>query len=140
MAEDTLRRVIEAADAYPIVHCCAGDVPYGLLRAAGAKAISADANLIRGKDEDAIGEAVEAGTGFLIGVVPGRDAPLPAPARSVARVRELWRRLGFSPRSLAESVVVTPACGLSGATPSYARRALRHCREAARILRESAED
>jgi methionine synthase II (cobalamin-independent) len=113
-------------------------VPYGLLRAAGAKAVSVDASLIR--DEDAIGEAVEAGTGFLMGVAPGRDAGLPKPERSVAPVRELWRRLGFSPKSLAESVVLTPACGLSGATPSYARGVLRHCRAAARILRETAED
>jgi methionine synthase II (cobalamin-independent) len=138
MAEDTLRRVIEAADAYPIVHCCAANVPYGLLRGAGAKAISVDARLIR--DEDAIGEAVEAGTGFLMGVIPGRDTTLRSPERSTTRVRELWRRLGFSPRSLASSVVVTPSCGLAGATPAYARRALAHCREAARILRESAED
>jgi methionine synthase II (cobalamin-independent) len=138
VAEDTLRRVIEQTDAYPIVHCCAANVPYGLLRAAGAKALSVDARLIR--DEDAIGEAVEAGTGFLLGVVPGRDTTLPTPAKSITRVRDLWRRLGFSPRSLAESVVVTPSCGLAGATPSYARRALAHCREAARVLRESAED
>jgi methionine synthase II (cobalamin-independent) len=138
LAEDLLRRVIEAADAFPIVHSCAPRTPYGLLRAAGAKAVSIDAKLIR--DEDAIGEAVEAGTGFLMGVIPGTDTTLPAPARSIAPVRELWRRLGFSPRSLAESVVLTPACGLSGATPSYARNALRHCREAAKILRESAED
>ena len=55
-------------------------------------------------------------------------------------MRELWRRLGFSPKSLAESVVLTPACGLSGATPAYARAALRHCREAADVLRESADD
>jgi methionine synthase II (cobalamin-independent) len=138
LAEDALRRVIETAGAFSIVHCCAPRVPYGLLRAAGAKAVSVDASLIR--DEDAIGEAVEAGTGFLMGVVPGRDARLPRPERSVAPVRELWRRLGFSPRSLAASVVLTPACGLSDATPSYARGALRHCREAARILRETAED
>jgi methionine synthase II (cobalamin-independent) len=137
-AEDTLRRVIETAGVYSIVHCCAPRVPYGLLRAAGAKALSVDASLIR--DEDAIGEAVEAGTGFLLGIVPGRDAGLPKPERSIAPVRELWRRLGFSPRSLADTVVLTPVCGLAGATPAYARRALRHCREAGRVLRESAED
>lgn len=138
LAEDTLRRVIEKAGAFPIVHCCAARVPYALLRAAGAKAISVDARLIR--DEDAIGEAVEAGTAFLMGMIPGRDTTLPVPAKSITRVRELWRRLGLSPKSLAESVVVTPSCGLAGATPSYARRALAHCREAARILRESAEE
>jgi methionine synthase II (cobalamin-independent) len=137
-AEDALRRVIGATDAFPIVHCCAPRTPYGLLRAAGAKAISVDASSIR--DEDAIGEAVEAGTGFLMGVIPGTDARLPDPRRSVAPVQELWRRLGFAPRDLARAVVVTPACGLAGATPAYARAALRHCREAGRILRESAED
>jgi methionine synthase II (cobalamin-independent) len=137
-AEDALRRVIETADAYSIIHCCAPRVPYGLLRAAGAKAVSVDASLIR--DEDAIGEAVEAGTGFFMGVVPGTDTRLPTPARSVTPVRELWRRLGLSPRSLTEAVVLTPACGLAGAGPSYARGALRHCREAARILQESADD
>jgi methionine synthase II (cobalamin-independent) len=138
VAEDTLRRVIEAAEAFPIVHCCAGRVPYALLRGAGAKALSVDASLIR--DEEAIGEAVEAGAGFLMGVVPGRDVRLPKPERSIARVRELWRRLGFSATSLAETVVVTPSCGLAGATPSYARTALRHCREAARVIQETAED
>jgi methionine synthase II (cobalamin-independent) len=138
VAENTLRQVIEATDAFPIVHCCARAVPYALLRAAGAKALSVDASRIR--DEDAIGEAVEAGTGFLMGVVPGTDTRLPKPAASVAPVQKLWRRLGLSPKSLAASVTVTPACGLAGATPSYVRAALRHCREAGRILAESAED
>ncbi len=138
VAEAGLRRVIEATDAFPVVHCCAPRAPYGLMRAAGAKALAVDASLIR--DEDAIGEAVEAGTGFLMGVIPGTGTRPPDPERSLVRLRELWRRLGFTPASLAEAVVVTPACGLAGATPAYARAALRHCREAARILRESSED
>ncbi|MCO5991979.1 methionine synthase [Actinoallomurus rhizosphaericola] len=140
VAEDGLRRVIEATDAFPLVHCCAPRAPYGLLRAAGAKAISVDAALLRGADEDAIGEAVEAGTGFLLGIVPGTDKPLPTPKASLTRAQELWRRLGFSPRVLAEGVAVTPACGLAGASPGYVRAALKHCREAARVLQETAED
>jgi hypothetical protein len=32
--------------------------------------------------------------------------------------------------------VVTPACGLAGASPAHARAALRRCREAGRALRE----
>lgn len=140
VAEDGLRRMIEATDAFPIVHCCAPRAPYGLLRAAGAKAISVDAALLRGADEEAIGEAVEAGTGFLLGVVPGTDTRLRAPKESLTRVQELWRRLGFSPRVLAEGVVVTPACGLAGASPGYVRDALKHCRQAAQVLAETAED
>jgi methionine synthase II (cobalamin-independent) len=140
VAEDALRRVIEATDAFPIVHCCAPRIPYRLLRAAGAKAISVDAALPRREDEDAIGEAVESGTGFLLGLVPGTDTRLRAPKESLTRVQELWRRLGFSPRTLAEGAVITPSCGLAGASPGYVRAALRHCREAARILAETAED
>ncbi len=140
LAEDGLRRVIEAAGAFPIVHCCAPQTPYRLLRSAGAKAISVDAALLRRQDEEAIGEAVEAGIGFLVGVIPGTDTALPKPADSLARVQELSRRLGFSPKTLAEGVAVTPACGLAGASPAYVRAALKHCHEAARILRESAED
>jgi methionine synthase II (cobalamin-independent) len=138
LAEARLRQVIEKAGAPTIVHCCAPRTPYGLLRSAGASAISVDASLAR--DEDAIGEAVEAGTRFLMGVVPGTDRRLAAPARSIEPVRERWHRLGFTPKTLAESVIVTPACGMAGATPTYVRTALRHCREAAKILRESAED
>jgi methionine synthase II (cobalamin-independent) len=133
VVEDGLRRVIDAMNAFPIVHCCAPDVPYGMLRAAGARAISVDASLIR--DEDAVGEAVEAGTGLLLGVIPGTDTRLPAPKASVAPVRELWHRLGLG--ALAETVVVTPVCGLAGASPGYARAALKHCREAARVLAEA---
>jgi len=36
----------------------------------------------------------------------------------------------------AEQVVVTPACGLAGASPAQARETLRWCREAASILPE----
>ena len=40
------------------------------------------------------------------------------------------------PRSCAEQVVVTPACGLAGATPQYARAVLAACRDAGRRLSE----
>lgn len=124
LAEEALRRVIDATDAYPIIHCCAPNVPYALLRGAGAKAISADATLLR--PDDALAEAAEAGLGFLLGVIPGTDAPLPQ--NSLSRVRELWHRMSLP---ITEALVITPACGLAGATPAYARQALRHCRQAA---------
>lgn len=135
VVEDGLRQVIEATDAFPLVHCCAPDVPYALLRAAGARAISVNASLIR--DEDAIGEAVEAGVGLLLGVIPGADTRLPAPKESVGPVWDLWRRLGLAPGTLARTVVVTPACGLAGASPAYVRAALKHCREAAKVWSET---
>jgi hypothetical protein len=36
----------------------------------------------------------------------------------------LWGELGFAARELPARLVPTPACGLAGATPGYARRAL----------------
>jgi methionine synthase II (cobalamin-independent) len=138
-AEDGLRRVLTAAGAHPLVHCCAGAVPYGLIRAAGARAISVDVALVPTRNDDVIGEAIEDGIGLLLGVVPGTDAEQAPLDETLRPVRELWNRLGFRPERLPEQVVLTPACGLAGASPRYARAALARCREAARMLYEAAE-
>jgi hypothetical protein len=68
------------------------------------------------------------------GIVPAVDAALSVPADTVEPVRQLWRRLGLSPESLATRVVVTPTCGLAGASPGHARSAMRLAREAAVVL------
>jgi methionine synthase II (cobalamin-independent) len=122
-----------------VVHSCAPDVPFALLRRAGATAISFDFSLLTERDDDAIGEAVESGTRLFAGVVPGTDGRLSDPAGSVMGVRTLWRRLGLSPSLLAEAVTLTPSCGLAGASPEYARQALAHCVRAARSLADNPE-
>ncbi|MES4907892.1 MULTISPECIES: methionine synthase [unclassified Streptomyces] len=137
--EGALRDVIAVADGPVVVHSCAPSVPFGLLRRAGAAGVSFDFSLLTEREEEAIGEAVEGGTSLFVGAVPGTDAVLSDPAGSVMGVRTLWRRLGLSPGILAESVVVTPACGLAGASPGYARAALAHCVRAARSLADNPE-
>ncbi|HCA86029.1 MAG TPA: methionine synthase [Streptomyces sp.] len=139
VAEGALRDVIGAADGPVVVHSCAPDVPFDLLRRAGVAGVSFDFSLLTERDDDRIGEAVEGGTALFAGIVPGTDAPLSDPAGSVMDVRTLWRRLGLAPGALAESVVVTPACGLAGASPAYARAALAHCVRAARSLADNPE-
>jgi hypothetical protein len=78
----------------------------------------------------------------------GQQSPATAAA---VQVTELWRRMGWpvarpsaavtSPAaSVAGQVVLTPACGLAGAPPEYARAALASCREAARMLPELIEE
>jgi hypothetical protein len=70
---------------------------------------------------------------------------------AAVEVTELWRRMGWPvarPSGAAASlaarvagqVVITPACGLAGAAPGYARAALASCREAARMLPELIEE
>lgn len=139
VVEATLREVIAVHGGPVIVHSCAPDVPFALLRRAGAAGVSFDFSLLTERDDDAIGEAVEGGTRLFTGVVPGTDGPLSDPAGSVMGVRTLWRRLGLHPGLLTEAVTVTPACGLAGASPAYARQALAHCVRAARSLADNPE-
>lgn len=140
IVEAGLRDVVGVhGDGPVVVHSCAPDVPFALLRRAGAAAISFDFSLLTERDDDAIGETVEAGTRLFAGVVPGTDGRLSDPAGSVMGVRTLWRRLGLSPGLLAEAVTITPSCGLAGASPEYARKALAHCVQAARSLADNPE-
>jgi methionine synthase II (cobalamin-independent) len=115
-----------------VVHCCAPRVPMDLFRAAGAAGLSFDLGTVQ--DLDAVGTAIEAGTHLLPGVVPGTDTALPAPKATASRVQAWWRELGFDGDRLAAAVTLTPACGLAGATPAYARAAMAHVREAAKYL------
>ncbi|MGV9649946.1 methionine synthase [Streptomyces sp. NPDC003554] len=140
VVEAALRDVVGVhADGPVVVHSCAPDVPFALLRRAGAAAVSFDFSLLTERDDDAIGEAVEGGTRLFAGVVASTDAPLSDPAGSVMGVRTLWRRLGLNPGLLAEAVTLTPTCGLAGASPDFARKALAHCVRAARSLADNPE-
>ncbi|WP_329233110.1 methionine synthase [Streptomyces sp. NBC_00111] len=143
VVEGTLREVLAVHDGgLTAVHSCAPEVPFALLRRAGADAVSFDFSLLTEREEEAIGEAVEAGTQLFLGVVPGTDAASTAlsdPGGSVKEVRTLWSRLGLNPGTLSESVVITPSCGLAGASPAYARAALAHCARAAKSLADNPE-
>ncbi|WP_127497492.1 methionine synthase [Actinoplanes solisilvae] len=140
-AASVLREVVEAVGAPVIAHCCAAGVPLPVFRDARAAAVALDLSLL--KDLDPLGEALEAGLGLFAGVVPtAPSAALTSPSGGVdgkkvaERVSTLWKRLGFAPSRLPQQVVITPACGLAGASPAYARAALTACREAGRRLAE----
>lgn len=140
VVEGALREVAAVHDGPLVVHSCAPGVPFALLRRAGVTGISFDAGLLTEREDELLGEAVEGGVALFAGVVPGdgHDADaLSDPAGSVMGVRSLWRRLGLAPALLTESVVVTPACGLAGASPGYARAVLAHCVRAARSLADN---
>jgi methionine synthase II (cobalamin-independent) len=136
-AERLLQQVVAAAAIPVVVHCCASDVPVGVLQRAGAAGISVDLAVLR-VDHDAVGSAIDAGVDFWAGVVPslGPGVP-PAPREVIEPVRRLWHELGFGPDLLSERVVLTPACGLAGASIGWSHSALRLVRESARILTEA---
>jgi hypothetical protein len=129
-----LRTVIDAAGVPVVVHSCAPDVPLQVVRDAGAAAVSLDLSFL--KDLDPLGEAIEAGLGFFAGAALTAADPPPTSKQIAARIQKVWDRLSFPAARLPKQVVVTPACGLAGASPSYARAVLKACREAALRLAE----
>ena len=156
---ERLAQVITATHGYTVVHSCAQAVPFGIIRAAGAGALSFDLSQLRRGEEDGVAEAAEAGMGLLTGVIPAVQAPdagttrLTGPTGTVApgdgsaearqaaeRVIRLWRRLGLPLDTCPEQAVITPACGLAGASPDQARAALTRCREAGSMLAELIEE
>ena len=155
IARDRLHEVLAATRKYTVVHCCGQDLPFGIIMGAGAGGISFDPSQLRRGDFDLFAEAAEAGAGLLIGALPtsgpqearpgnpdaarrsGRDErERPAPADTAGIVRDLWHKMDLPPAKCAPQVVITPACGLPGASPRQARDSLRWCREAAAILPE----
>ena len=141
-AQDVLRSVVDAASAPVVAHCCADRPPVTLLHRAGMTGLSLDLTLLPSDLDDEIGAAVEDGVTLYAGVVPPLPPTAAVPsdaAATVEPVRRLWRRLGLSPETLA-TTVVTPTCGLAGASPAWARTALRLAREGARQLADDPED
>jgi len=161
---ERLAQVIASTGKYTVVHSCSTAVPFGIIRAAGAGALSFDLSQLRRGEQDAVAEAAEAGLGLLTGVVPAVPEPAgpgpagPGPAgpgptgtaapgdgsaearQAAERVISLWRRLGLPLDTCAEQAVITPACGLAGASPDQARAALTRCREAGSMLAELIEE
>ncbi len=153
---ERLEKVIVSTRAYTVVHSCSSGVPFGLIRASGADAVSFDLSQLRRGEEDGVAESAEAGLGLLTGVVPAVPAPGAGRARpagptgpgdgsaeakqAAERVIRLWRRLGLPLATCPEQAVITPACGLAGASPAQARAALTRCREAGSMLAELIEE
>jgi len=137
-ADEALRWVLDAAreaGASTVVHCCAGDPPIELLRGAGADAVSVDLALLSAGALDALGTVLDSGGTAYLGVVQTVDTGRPLSDRAaVERVLRTCDMLGFDPAEIADRLVLTPTCGLAGASPSYAREALRTTRQAASAI------
>jgi methionine synthase II (cobalamin-independent) len=142
--EESLRGLVDAVGVPVVVHCCADRPPVATLVRAGASGLSLDLTGLGSRSsavDDELGEAVDGGVRLLAGVVPSTpDGPvrMSDPAGTVEPVRRLWRRLGLPVEALRQ-VVVTPTCGLAGASPDHARAALRLAAESARQLAEDPE-
>jgi methionine synthase II (cobalamin-independent) len=134
-ASAALEWVLAAAGDDPWVHSCAAGVPWGLLRGAGARGLSADLTVLTADDMDALAEALEAGETLALGVVPSLEPATAPDAKNLTESVLRWLdMLGLDPGTVTERLVITPSCGLAGASPAWARRATGLCREIAANL------
>ena len=137
-ASPALEWVIGAAadsGATPVVHCCAPDVPFGLLTGAGAQGVSFDLSQLDAAGYDTVAELLEGGRTVMLGVVPATDPdPEPDEGALTQRVLRLLDMLGLDPAAETGDLVITPSCGLAGASSGWARRACELSARAARNL------
>lgn len=127
-ASEALGWIFEAITAEggePWVHSCAPGVPWTQLVTDGVRGLSVDFATLTAADHDALAEALESGHTVALGVVASLP---PAAALSdadvTASVLRWLEMLGLDPEQLGDRLVLTPACGLAGASASYARTAL----------------
>ncbi|MEO5664405.1 MAG: methionine synthase [Nocardioides sp.] len=126
---------ITDAGAEPWVHSCAPGVPWQLVVDAGARGLSVDHAVLGAKDFDALAQALDDGLVVALGVVPSTD-PVAVPSEKALTEQVLrWLdMLGLDPAEAREHLVITPSCGLAGASPDWGRRALSLSRDVASHL------
>jgi hypothetical protein len=145
VVRDGLRAVLAAVPGV----CTALDAgrrppPWSLLGAVGFDAVRVDFTTLgrTAAELDPVGEALNAGTVLLAGVIP-LTAPTDGPAVPLAErarpVTEPLRALGFPDATLAASVVPTPAAGLETVPTDTAVHVLRSAREVARLLADGGD-
>ena len=116
---------ITAAGARGWVHSCAPDPPLDLLRAAGADGLLVDLSLLGAADHDRAAEALEAGLTIGLGVLDALgSAGTPSERHLTESVLRWLEMLGLDPDTVGDRLVLTPSCGLAGASPERARDVL----------------
>ena len=98
-----------------VVHCCAKDVPFEVIRAAGFSAASFDLALVGANAADPVGQHLDAGGRVFLGIDP---ESVPAGVEAITR---FGSRIGFSGREWTDRVVLTPPCDLLDMPLSAAR-------------------
>lgn len=120
-----------------LLHSCAPELPWKMLQDSSFDAVSVDTNTLVAADLDGIAGFVESGRTVMLGVIAASAPPRRPSAEEVATALvAVTDRLGFARSALRDRIGVTPACGLAGATPEWARLAIGLARKAAEAFAE----
>lgn len=126
---------VASVGAEVVLHSCAADLPWKMLQRSSVHAVSIDVATLAAVDLDGIGEFVESGRTVQLGVVPSTAPDAHPSFQEVAKAAvAITDRLGFARSLLREQIGVTPACGLAGATPEWARIAIELAQNAADVF------
>lgn len=108
-----------------VLHSCAPELPWKMLQRSTIHAVSVDVQTLRPTDLDGIGEFIDSGRTVMLGVVTSTGPERLPSAEELAKwTVSITDRLGFARSVLRERLGITPACGLAGATPEWARKAI----------------
>ena len=119
------------------LHSCAAGLPWEALQRSSISAVSVDVSTLTAADLDGVGEFVDSGRTVLLGVVATTTPTVRPSAEEVAKAAvAVTDRLGFARSVLRERIGISPACGLAGATPQWARTAIELAQKAADAFAE----
>lgn len=127
---------VSESGATSVLHCCAPDLPLEVLRSTPIEAVSCDLGVLPESRYDDLGGWLDAGRTVWLGVVPATDPDdePPTGADLTAGVLTWWRAMGYTEIETLPGTTVTPACGLAGASPAWAKTALGLSQQVARNL------
>ena len=119
------------------LHSCAAGLPWEALQRSSISAVSVDVSTLTAADLDGVGEFVDSGRTVLLGIVATTTPTVRPSAEEVAKAAvAVTDRLGFARSVLRERIGISPACGLAGATPQWARTAIELAQKAADAFAE----
>lgn len=132
-----LLRELSALTESTVLHCCATGLDPNLVRQAGFRGFSLDQGQVH--DWDALAEFVDAGHRLWLGCLPTATERDWAPDELVNRVLRVLRPLELGP-ALADTLVLSPACGLAGWSAVGASGAYRSLVRAAGLVNDALRD
>ncbi|MGC4960193.1 vitamin-B12 independent methionine synthase [Gordonia sp. DT218] len=131
---ESLHGVVEQIGRPTIIHSCAAP-RWDLVERLRGVGWSLDVTSPTTADLDGIGSVIDRGDLLVAGVVPAVRGDQDLRAEIVAtRLAALTDRIGLNRKVLSQNVMVSPTCGLAGATPAWAKTALGLCAAAGELL------
>ena len=128
---------VDVVGAEVVLHSCSPGLPWKALQRSSIHAVSVDVSTLSAADLDGVGDFVDSGRTVLLGLVPTSAPPARPSAEEIAKAAvAVTDRLGFPRSVLRDRIGITPACGLAGATPAWARTAIELAQKAADAFAE----